>query len=265
MLTDQSHNIDELFGMLSNQTRLEILELCSKGQYSVTDLASSLKLPEYVINKHLNLLVNESLLEKNSKTFYLSTYGELIFKKCSSISFLNRNQKFFEDHDFCEIPSPFMQRIGELEESRLIVGAHIMYSYWTRICKEAKRHIFCIFSYPPILVSEPIKQQIDSGLEVRLLFARGTKVLETNEFVCNLRLNQHSTSENLHKRRVNKVLPSLVLTENECTLMFPDGRGSTDFHANFVSKDSKFHRWCLDFFNYEWENGESFSRFKAAL
>lgn len=254
-------NLDELFGVLSNGTRLEILERCSQEHCSVAQLARSLKLPQYIINKHLNLLVDESLLEKNSKTFHLSSYGDLIFKKCSSISFLNQNQQFFENHDFCEIPGSFLQRLGSLGESRLVVGAHIMYSYWTRICKEAKRYIYCIFSYPPILVSEPIKEQIDSGLEVRLLFARGTKVLETNEFVRNLRLNQHTSFENLDKRRVDKVLPSLVLTEKECTLMFPDGKGSTDFHANFVSKNSDFHRWCLDFFNHVWESAEPFSRF----
>ena len=260
-LSKQDGKIDNLFGLLSNGTRFKILDFCNKEACSVNQIANSLKLPQHVINKQLNLLVNESLIEKNSKEYHLSSYGKLIFKKCSSISFLERNQKFFEDHDFCDIPSSFLQRIGALEESRLVVGAHIMYSYWTRICKEAKRYIYCIFSYPPILVSEPIKQQIDSGLEVRLLFARGTKVLETNEFVQNLRLNQHTSYENLYKRRVDKVLPSLVLTEKECTLMFPDGRGSTDFHANFVSKDIEFCKWCLDFFNSEWDNAEPFSRF----
>lgn len=261
VVLDQDPKVDDLFGLLSNGKRLEMLELCSKGNCSVAELANSLKLPQYVINKHLDLLVKESLLEKNSKTYNLSSYGELIFKKCSSISFLNRNQRFFEDHDFGEIPSSFLQRIGSLGESRIIVGAHIMYSFWTRICKEAKKYIFCIFSYPPILVSEPIKQQIDSGLEVRLLFARGTRVLETNEFVRNLRLNHHTTYENLAKRRIDKLLPSLVLTEKECTLMFPDGKGSTDFHANFVSDEIEFRNWCLDFFNHEWGWGEPFSRF----
>ena len=265
ILSNQNQTVDELFGILSNNIRRKILEKCSTDHCSVKDISKSLKLPQYVLNKHLKLLVQESLLEKNSKAYYLSSYGELILKKCSSLYFLNHNQSFFEDHDFCEIPYPFLQRIGSLRESRIIVGAHIMYSYWTRICNEAKKYIFCIFSYPPILVSEPIKKQIDSGLEIRFLFARGTKVLETNEFIQNLRLNQHTNYENLYKRRVNKVLPSLVLTEKECTLMFPDGKGSTDFHANFVSHDIEFLKWCLDFFNHEWNRAEPFSRFSKNI
>jgi predicted transcriptional regulator len=205
------------------------------------------------------------LIEKNSRTYYLSSYGSLILKKCSPISFLNNNQKFFEDHDFCEIPNQFIQRIGELSQAQLIKGAHIMYSHWTGICSEAKKYIYCIFSYPPILVSEPIKQKVSEGIEVKLLFAKGSKNPESTEFVRNLRLHGNNLQHNLEKRRLDKVLPNMILTDKESALMFPDGKGATDFHSNFVSSNQEFCRWCLDFFNYEWENGEPFSRFKTSL
>lgn len=253
--------IDELFGLLSNGIRFEILKKCSKKQSTLSELAKSLRLPQYVINKHLNLLTNQSLLEKKSRTYSLSPYGNLIFKKCASILFLNCNQKFFEDHDFCEIPTSFIQRIGDLGDAKLIQGAHIMYSHWTGICRDAKNYIFCIFSYPPILVSEPIRQKLENKLPVRLLFAKGSKKFESSEFVQNLRLQDSTFYQTLEKRRVNKVLPNLIITEKESTLMFPDGRGSTDFHSNFLSKKPEFRKWCLDFFNHEWRSAEPFSRF----
>jgi predicted transcriptional regulator len=256
------HNkIDDLFGLLSSGTRLQILKICSKKQNSISELSKLLKLPQYVISKHLNLLINESLIEKNSKTYSLSSYGGLILKKCACISFLNKNQKFFESHDFCEIPSQFIERIGNLNDSKLVEGEYIMFSHWTRVCNEAKKYIFCIFSYPPILISEPIKQKLKEGISIKFLFAKGSKNYESTEFVRNLRLHEHTVSQNLEKHRINKVLPNLIITEKESTLMFPDGKGSTDFHSNLISKNSEFSSWCLDFFNYEWIPAEPFSRF----
>lgn len=257
-----NNKTDELFWLLSNGIRFKILKKCSQSHTTVPELAKSLRIPQYVINKHLKLLLNESLIEKNSSIFYLSSYGSLILKKCSSISFLNDNKEFFEEHDFCEIPSQFIQRIGDIRKSQLLNGAHIMYSHWTEICNAAKKHIFCIFSYPPILVSHPIMQKIQDGVSVRLLFAKGSKNLGISEFVQNLGLDNHVNYQNLEKRRNDKVLPNLIITEKEGTLMFPNGKGSTDFHSNFESNNPEFCKWCLDFFNYEWVHAEPFSRFR---
>ncbi len=48
---------------------------------------------------------------------------------------------------------------------------------------------------------------------------------------------------------------NITITDKKAMFGLPTLDGKID-NANFVSEDPKFHKWCLDLFNYFWDQGK---------
>ena len=59
----------------------------------------------------------------------------------------------------------------------------------------------------------------------------------------------------LRARLLPKVQVGMVITDKKAMFGLPTLDGKMD-GANFVSEDPKFRRWCLDLFNYYWDQGK---------
>jgi predicted transcriptional regulator len=61
---------------------------------------------------------------------------------------------------------------------------------------------------------------------------------------------------------VENVQVAVILNEKQAAVLFPNQKGETDMNMMFVSSDSVFHEWCLDYFRYRWYGSDIFDESK---
>jgi predicted transcriptional regulator len=58
------------------------------------------------------------------------------------------------------------------------------------------------------------------------------------------------------RRMLPKVPIEITVTDKKAMFGLPTLDGKLYGHTVFVSEDSKFRKWCLDLFNYYWDQGK---------
>jgi len=72
-------DLTDLFGLLSDKTRLSILLLLSKGERNVSGLCEELQLPQPTVSHHLGLLRIHNLIDnrRSGKQVYYGLNGRI--------------------------------------------------------------------------------------------------------------------------------------------------------------------------------------------
>jgi len=77
----------ELFRLLSDKTRLNILLLLAKGERNVTSLCEELALPQPTVSHHLGLLRMRNLISnrRNGKQVFYGLNGQVVPDRASGL------------------------------------------------------------------------------------------------------------------------------------------------------------------------------------
>ena len=92
-----------MFKVFSDATRLEILQSLKPGRRSVGDLVDELEMTQANISKHLRVMFEAKLLnrEQEGTSVYYSIDDEFVFPLCELVcDKLNRNHKSQAEVDF---------------------------------------------------------------------------------------------------------------------------------------------------------------------
>ena len=259
-----NNQIAELFSMISNTKRRNILDLCDKRTNSIYAISEELDDSIQNISKHIQKIQKFNLLEVNEEkqTYQTSRIGNIVVSQIKTIKFVENNKDYFLEHDIGDVPTELLNKLENLCNSEFFSGVYMMFSYWSKIANNAEKYFSCIFSTPPVLIADTLVKKISEGLSLNILFGKNSTITQCNEFVDRLALRKRAGFSNIEKRMTESVKVNLIMSEKEACLMFPGRDGNTDIHGNFVSKDSKFLNWCQEFFEYKWKSGEKFSRLR---
>lgn len=253
----------DLFGVLSNSKRRQMLRICSEQNLTPEQIAKTLNHGVMATKKHLSILQKSGLVEKNTDAeFAITQIGYGYIQNMNSFEFLNKYKDFFLEHRFGDLTSDLLMRIGDLRNCEFYYGFHIVLPRWSKIAARAKKYLNLVFLHPPIVIADSIKPRVDTNLKIRLLIGKNSDITECNEFVKNLELNKPTIRSNFEKRRCKQVQVNLIMSEKEACIIFPNNNGITDMHGNFISKDPDFVSWCHDFFECKWRDGEPISRLR---
>ncbi|MFB5614363.1 MAG: transcriptional regulator-like protein, partial [Candidatus Nitrosomaritimum yanchengensis] len=63
----------------------------------------------------------------------------------------------------------------------------------------------------------------------------------------------------------DKVITNVLISDNGACLMLGRNDEKFDMINAIVGNDENFIRWCNDFFNFKWTQGESFSRLRNQI
>jgi predicted transcriptional regulator len=245
-------DLTNFFSVLSNPKRLAILELLNDESLKAAQISKKLDSSIQALVPHTSLLLENKIISKSNDDFFtLSSLGQILVEQIKFFEFCAKNHTFFKNHDFGDVPSHLMNRLGSLAEFEFVDGLAPNITRWKNIIQNADTHLYCIFSQPPILVADEILNKISQNLDFRLLFGQNSILSSDNEFITKLNLTKSRPKKNFHLGITPIVGVNLVLSDNMVSLMFPY-ENVTDMHSSFVSSDKSFHKWCLDFFNYKW-------------
>lgn len=253
----------ELLKAISNPLRRKILQNVSFGENSFSRLGKTTNTSEKIIEFHTNRLIKSGLLEWNKNNdIFLSEFGKVVLAKISAISFLEKNKDFFLTHDFGDIPADLSNRIGDLYESKTVYGIPANFTTTKQIVNSAKKYVYCIFTQPPVLIADLMKQKMEKGIKVCLLFGKNSVVPIESNFVKILELATKTCHKNLKKRITERVGINLMMNEKHSLLMFQHKGDGIDMHNSLISSENNFHNWCSEFFYQKWNDAESICRIR---
>lgn len=261
---------EDVFTSLANSQRLAILHMLSKKKMILSSLSKELNVTVQEIHRNLNKLMHSNLVEKDSNNYFsLTVFGNMLIKNISSINFLSKNRKYFSEHDFYDIPTKFIHRIGALEICDFITGFVAVIEYIKRMYYNSKEYVYSILPQVPLDLIHTVIPLVKQKRIIKLkhilpIDALIPKISE--EFLIKEGSNELIKEGRIERRMVRKSYIGVILTDNQAAVMFPTKEGQTDMNfmfCNHVSDDNGlFHEWCLDYFSYIWNSARTFDEDK---
>jgi len=263
-LEDIYENASENFLELSSHQRLQILFNLLEKKSKVSNMAKKLEATNQEVHRNFMRLEDGGLISKEKDGNYgVTTYGRTMCSQVPALIFLSKNRKYFENHEFGEIPDKFIQRIGQLYNGEHVKGVTKVLEYWKTIYKNAQTYIYKISSEVPLDLIEPLVKQIKKGVMYNGVLLENAIVPKGRKNLLKKlgydKLIEQGKVERKMKKNVKTVI---VLNEKEACVSFPTLDGETNITEMFFSNDPKFHEWCLDYFRYCWYGSDSFQESK---
>jgi predicted transcriptional regulator len=238
-MENQEEGIEKLFFELASESRISILRKLNEKSWKMNALARKLDLTTTETFRQLQRLKEASLVEKQPDGKYaITAYGTLVLQLSSSLEFVFKHKQYFLTHDVGQIPRQFISRIGELSQTKLIMGMIESTTKSSKIIGEAEQFMWGISPEPLPETVDAVSKQIPKGVDYRILSPQPPAKLPK-----------------LENRTLSDVPVVMAITEKEATLCFRFLGGRVDY-ACFSGKDSVFLNWIKDLFLYYWSKGK---------
>ena len=257
-----TESITEVFFQLAGTQRLDILQNMKNQDWKMSGLAKKLDSTLPHIHRDFNRLVETNLIEKKSDGDYrLTSFGKILCDVVPLIEFMSKNQKYFDDHEFEKLPKKFIDRLSSLSKSSLIHGYVKVSEKWKEIYENADDFICNILvevSYNDDIMNT-ISKKINSGVKIRSIFSPNSIMgKERKESLKKYNIQQFVKDEKILRKTSKSIHMVVVLNEKEAGISFLSKSGFIDLGSMFYSNESQFYEWCKDYFEYVWQNSNSF-------
>ena len=236
----------DLLFELSNEDRLKILLELEKGPNNLTRIAKNLDFTAQGTSRNVARLFQTSLITRNLEGDYIITpYGNVSLKLLSSYEFLSRNRQYFLSHDASVLPYEFINRLGELTVSSIQEDFVTNYVLEGEMLKQAEEYVYSTGDQFNVNAQPIIAEKLNLGVEIRTILPE--TIVPPPGF---------RPASGPNRRLLPKVQVAITVTDKKAFLGLPLLDGKFDQGVRFVSEDPKFRKWCLDLFNYYWDQGK---------
>ncbi|MFB5631397.1 MAG: helix-turn-helix transcriptional regulator [Nitrosopumilaceae archaeon] len=249
---------------LASEQRISILFRLLEKRSRVSTMAKKLDVTAQEVSRNFDRLSNAGLVKKEKDNFYhLTAYGKAVCSQIPSLSFLSKNRKYFEDHNFGNIPTKFIQRIGALENTTHVKGVVKVLEKWKNIYKNSNEYVFDIISEIPLDLTEHLIKRVKKGVRYQNIISETARIPKGRKKLFESLGYNELLEKELIRRRMRKIVNvSIILNEKEAAVMFPTKNGEPDLREMFFGQDPLFHEWCVDYFRYCWNISDTFREFK---
>lgn len=258
--------ISENFLEISSEQRLSILFLLDRKKLSLSKIAKELDASPSEVHRNISRLLKSNLIEKDTESdFCLTSPGKVVCLLVPSFSFVTENSPFFKNHDFGNLETKFIQRLGSLNNHKKIKGFVKVLEKWKSIHENSEKYIFNLLPEVPYSkeIIDIVENKLKSGIPIKSIFSESTIVPEERKKIFEKKNFQKFVKDEVLERKMIKNISIVtLLNEKEAGIIFPSKNGEPDLSEMFYSDDPQFHDWCLDFFNFCWGNSGSFQENK---
>jgi predicted transcriptional regulator len=245
---------------LASPQRLNILFRLLSENLTPTAFAKEVKATKQEVHRNFIRLEESGLIKKKiNRTYELTTFGQIVCTQVPSLVFLLQNRRYFEEHNFGEVPHKFQMRCGQLAINQHITGFSKVLEQWKTIYKNSHEYIYEILSEVPLDLIEPLVKQVKKGVKFNYIFSESAVTPKGRKALLKKLGYDKLVDKGLIERKMTKnVQTMLVMNEKEVCVMFPTINGESDLSEMFYSKDTMFHEWCLDYFRCSWYGSDVF-------
>ncbi len=254
------------FFEIGSEQRLSIILHLNEKSWSISALAKELGATVTEVHRNFGRLLKAGLILKNAEgTYCLTLYAKTICSQIPSIVFISENKKYFENHNFGELPPKFQHRIGELYEQKHIKGFVRVLEKWKEVHNNATKYIYNILTEVPYSkdIIDIVEEKLNNKIKIHSIFSENTIIPEERKTIFKIKnFNKFIKDDLLVRKMIKQVSVVVLLNEKEACIIFPNLRGEPDMSEMFYSTDPQFHEWCLDYFDHSWKNSTSFQESK---
>ena len=263
-MEDIFEHASENFLELSSHQRLQILFSFIEKKFKFSNMAKKLEATNQEVHRNFMRLEDGGLILKTKDgTYGLTTYGQTMCTQVPTLVFLSKNQKYFESHDFGEIPQKFILRVGQLLNGQYVKGITKVLEKWIDIFDNSQKYVYGILVEEPLELIEPIIKKAKSGVKVQSIFSETAIVPKARKNLLKKMDCQKLINTKQVERKMKKTVKTVVvLNEKEACVSFPKIDGDSNITELFYSNDPMFHEWCLDYFRYSWYGSDNFQERK---
>lgn len=251
---------------LASEQRLSILSKMQDGPVKVSAVAKELEATVPEVYRNFERMVKSDLIAKNPDGSYgITTVGKILYSQVTLIGFLSASKKYFKTHDFDQLPEKFIQRMGSLEKGETVKGFVKVQERWKEIYANAEKYIYNILFEVPYTTDlmELLAKKISSGVRLQSVFSESAVIpKERKQVLDKLGFKDLIQQGKIERRMKDTVKTIVILNEKEAGVMFPSSGGEVDMSEGFFSDDTKFHDWCLDYFEHTWKDSSPFRETK---
>ncbi|MFB5598823.1 MAG: helix-turn-helix transcriptional regulator [Nitrososphaeraceae archaeon] len=257
-------NTESLFFELAGDLRLSMIVKLSHNKYRLSQLATELKATMQEAHRNITRLVDSGLVFKDGEgDLGLTSYGKSIVYLLPGYEFLSTNKQYFLEHSIEELPLKFIQRIGSLKQSEIIIGVMANLQRWKKLYSNSEVYIKEIMSQVPLDLIEMLSIKIQTGVQFSYILSKDTIIPKgRTEILEKIGWNNMISRGLVERKMLPQIRIMTIFNEKESCLLFPNLKGQPDLNIMFYSKDTDFHEWCEDFFNYQWESAGPFDEKK---
>jgi predicted transcriptional regulator len=246
----------DLFMELASDTRLAILKMLDEKPTRSTQLSEKLSLTIQETHRNTSRLSETGIIKKDPEGFFsLTNYGKIVVSQIPYFEFIKKFHSFFDDHFTGNIPSKFLQRIGALQNSELVVKVTNVHEKLKKMEVEAKQYIKLILSQAWSEEGKILLDRLKNGVKTYSIFDEHSTMPDEIHSTITPKFEKFQEKGLAEVRKYNgKIGISVIITEKNSAVMFPHIKDEIDFNTVFVSEDPDFHEWCTDLFEYFWSN-----------
>ncbi len=240
--------VEKLFFELASESRLSIMRELQTTNLKMNEIARRLDVTATEAFRQLQRLSEAMLVQKQPDgTFTTTGYGKLVLHLSSSFGFVSKYREYFLTHDVWQIPRQFVNRIGELSQTTLVMDAMENISRGEKMFIEAEQYAWGLAEgHVPVLMDPIMSEKIGEGLKLKMLIP--VSHLQAAK-------TQPVPPQNVELRCLPSIPAIIGITEKEATVCFRFIGGRTDY-AGFSGNDPTFLNWTKDLFLYYWEKGK---------
>jgi predicted transcriptional regulator len=245
---------------LAGHDRLRILHQLDEEPMVVTRLSKKLDLAVQETSRHLSRLRKIGLVDRDTEGINnLNPYGKLVLELLPVLEFTFEHRDYFSTHSYQNIPSRFVQRLGDLRESRLTEDIVVGFHNVDRLLVETQEYILSITDQYLVSHAPLITDALNRGVRMKNIDAPFSLPPQdvpeewgTPAFTGALNMaREDGTME--EKFFMEKFDIYLFMSEKEVAVVgLPLMDGKFDY-LGFSSSDERMRNWCQDLFDYYWE------------
>lgn len=265
-VTIEPEEIANNFLEIASELRLNVLLSLSKKPSSLSNLAKEIDVTASELHRNLGRLQKADLIRKHvDGEYHLTLYGRTVCAQIPIFEFMLQNKKYFEGHDFANLPSKFIQRSGALVQSEMVNGYAKVTEKWKNIYKNAQEYIHNILVDIPYNADllEILEDKLNHGIKIKSVFSESSIIpKERQEILSKFDFKKFIKDDVLERKMEKDVKIVLVLNEKEAGISFPTSDGEADISKMLYSTDKSFHEWCFDYFRERWDLASRFQEDK---
>ena len=251
---DSLQDMASVFKTFGHEARLQILILLDEGDKTAKGLSELLDTSQTYIHRHIQIMVESGLIEKNGKNFCLSTNGKVSVNLLSSLELITKYDNYWENHNLKKIPEYLIEDIEVLKKANLISPAPRVIEKIIETIKKANGNILSVSDRSAVITYSTVVEKIRSGVEFHVLSG-----LTLPNFKKKYSKIGPSHSIEVRKMAIEDIYMGLLIVDGkEAGVIFPDNSGSLDWNYAFISKDKNFIYWVEKNFWEMYEKAECF-------
>ena len=238
----------ELFFELSNEDRVNILNLLKHEHLNLTNISNKLELRNQEASRHLSRLEDSGLVTRNTDGTYQTTpFAELVLNKQDEMEFLLKHKDYFNNHSLDGLPSDLMAKLGVLQNSVYIDDTLNALQVVKGIIDAAEEYLYRLSGQFLMVLLDPIVAATERGINYYFIYSAEIKV--PPDATKTVRLRKAKNNGTFFSYTHDNIRAFMVMSEKEVMLAFPKTDGGYDY-TGFNSSDPEVLHWCRELYDH---------------